>query len=105
MSTKKNKDALGLLETISGRRLTLGSAIWSIRTNDEFSQVEFAEKLGVSKQYLCDLEHDRKSVSLKQAVKFAELLGHPVITFVQLAIQDQLNNERLKLKVNLQEVA
>ena len=76
MSTKKNKDALGLLETISGRRLTLGSAIWSIRTNDEFSQVEFAE-----------------------------LLGHPVITFVQLAIQDQLNNERLKLKVNLQEVA
>lgn len=105
MSTKKNKDALALLETISGRRLTLGSAIWSIRTSDEISQIEFAEKLGVSKQYLCDLEHDRKSISLKQAVKFAKLLEHPVITFVQLAIQDQLNNERLKLKVNLQEVA
>ncbi len=103
MNTKKN--ALELLEKISGRPLTLGSAIWSIRTSDEFSQVEFAEKLGVSKQYLCDLEHDRKSVSLKQAVKFAKLLDHSMITFVQLAIQDQLNNERLKLKVNLQEVA
>lgn len=103
MSTKKN--ALELLEKISGRPLTLGSAIWSIRTSDELSQVEFAEKLAVSKQYLCDLEHDRKSVSLKQAAKFAKLLGHPTITFVQLAIQDQLNNEKLKLKVNLQEVA
>lgn len=103
MSTKKN--TLELLEKISGRPLTLGAAIWSIRTSDEFSQVEFAEKLGVSKQYLCDLEHDRKSVSLKQAVKFAKFLGHPVLTFVQLAIQDQLNNEKLRLKVNLQEVA
>lgn len=105
MTTKKTDSTLKLLEKIASKRLTLGSAIWAMRTSDGISQVEFAEKLGVSKQYLCDLEHDRKSVSVKQAAKFAKVLGHPVITFIQLAIQDQLNKENLKLKVKLQKVA
>lgn len=93
------------LESISGRKLTLGSAIWSIRKSDEVSQVAFAKKLGVSKQYLCDLEHDRKSISPKQAAKFAKALGHLEITFIQLCIQDQLNHDNLLFKVGLEKVA
>ena len=67
-------DVLTTLEKITGRRLTLGSAVWALRTTEEISQVAFAKKLGVSKQYLCDLDHDRKSVSPKQAEKFADCL-------------------------------
>jgi len=98
-------DALTALEKITGRRLTLGSAMWALRTTEEMSQVAFAEKLGVSKQYLCDLEHDRKSVSPKQAAKFARLLGHPEITFVQLCLQDQLDHDHLTFEVTLEKVA
>ena len=54
------------LEKLVGR-LTLGKAIRSIRLGEEESQVEFAKRLGVSKQYLCDLEHDRKIVSARKA--------------------------------------
>ena len=40
------------------------------------SQTDFANKLGISKQHLCDLEHDRKSVSPQLAAHYAEKLGY-----------------------------
>ncbi|HEX4045194.1 MAG TPA: helix-turn-helix transcriptional regulator [Gammaproteobacteria bacterium] len=92
-------DALLALEKISGKKLTLGNLIWSIRTCDEISQIDFAEKLGVSKQYLCDLEHGRKSVSPKKAKEFAKKLGYSQEQFIVLAIQDALAHDGIYLKV------
>ncbi len=46
------------LEKLVGR-FNLRRAIRSIRQGKR-SQIDFAKWLGVSKQYLCDLEHDRK---------------------------------------------
>lgn len=43
------------LEKLVGR-MTLGKAIRSIRQSESESQILFAKRLGVSKQYLCDLE-------------------------------------------------
>ncbi len=96
-----NIDALSALEKISGKKLTLGSLIWSIRTCEEINQVNFARKLGVSTQYLCDLEHDRKSVSPKQAKKFAKKLKYPEKQFITLALQDALNRDGIHMEINL----
>ena len=56
-------------------RLALGRTLRSIRLGEEESQTSFAKKLGISTQYLCDLEHDRKIVSPKKAKDFAIILG------------------------------
>lgn len=97
-------DAIKFLEKMNGR-LTLGGSIWAIRKCDEISQIEFAKTLGVSKQYLCDLEHDRKRVSAKQAAKFAEVLGYPPVLFIKFALQDQLYHDGLKFEIELKAVA
>jgi len=88
------------LEKLCGK-LTLGSAIRSIRLCEEESQTAFAKKLKVSTQYLCDLEHNRKTVSAKKAKKFAEILGHSPEQFVALAIQDSLNHDGINMLVEV----
>jgi transcriptional regulator with XRE-family HTH domain len=82
-------------------KLTLGSAIRSIRLCDEISQTAFAKKLKVSTQYLCDLEHNRKIVSAKKAKKFAEILGYAPAQFIALAIQDSLNHDGIQMQVEI----
>lgn len=104
MNTKENKKsrtALKALEKISGRKLTIGSLLGSIREGEEMTQVEFSSLLGVSKQYLCDLEHDRKTVSAKKAAEFAEKLGYPIAQFVRLALQEELDRYHIPLQVEL----
>ena len=86
-------------------KLTLGMAIRSIRLSEEESQTAFAEKLGVSTQYLCDLEHNRKVVSPKKAKEFAEALGHSIEQFIALAIQDSLHDNGIRVTVEIKKVA
>ncbi len=88
------------LEKTRGK-LTLGQAIRSIRLCEEQSQTVFAKKLQISTQYLCDLEHDRKSVSPKKALRIAEILGYAPEQFVALAIQDSLNREHIHMLVEI----
>ena len=82
-------------------KLTLGAAIRSIRLCDGISQTDFAKKLNVSTQYLCDLEHNRKIVSAKKAFKFANILNHSPEQFVALAIQDSLNHEGIPMLIEI----
>jgi len=70
-----NTNARNYLEKKVGS-LSLGKALRSIRLGEEESQTSFAKKLGVSVQYLCDLEHDRKIVSAKKSKIFADVLGY-----------------------------
>ncbi len=95
-----NTNARVYLEKLVGR-LTLGRAIRSIRQGEEESQIDFAKRLGVSKQYLCDLEHDRKIVSAKKAKQFANILGYPVEQFIALAIQDSLEHDGIHMLVEV----
>ena len=85
-----------------GGPLTLGMALESLRRGDEMSQVEFARKLGLTSQKLCDIEKGRRHVSPERAAVFARKLGHPIEVFVRLALQDQVNDGGLKLKVIVQ---
>ncbi len=84
IKNKTTQKSLKALEEISGEKLTLGRLLWAIRKSDELSQVEFAKKLGISKQYLCDLEHNRKTTSPKLAAIYAERLGYSREQFIRL---------------------
>lgn len=103
MSTQSNCNAgvLKKLAALSGKSLTLGNLLWSIRQGEEFSQVEFAKTLGVSKQYLCDLEHGRRFASPKAAADYARKLGYSEEQFVRLCLQDMLDRDGILLNVDV----
>jgi DNA-binding transcriptional regulator YiaG len=101
MGTKKKSDAMQFLESLVGE-LTFGGLIEAMRQAEEMSQVDFAKKLGISKQHLCDIEKGRKFVSPERAAKFAKILGHSEQSFVALALQDIVNQGGLKLKVSVE---
>ena len=81
--------------------LSLGKSLRAIRLGEEESQTHFAKKLGISVQYLCDLEHDRKIVSPKKAKALADILGLPAEQFVRLALQDSLNQYNIPMHVEV----
>ena len=103
MCTKKSVTDLTLekLEKISGEKLTLGVLLYAIRQGEEMTQAAFAKRLGVSKQYLCDIEHSRRSVSPKKAEKFALALGYSTQQFVRLCLQDLIDREGIPLIVSV----
>ncbi len=108
MSIKKNvnmsKKSLKLLEHISNKEMNLGNFLWSIREGEEMSQVEMAKRLNISRQYLCDIEHQRRRVSLKMAVEFADCLGYSSEQFVQLALQEEVARSGLPFIVQLKRI-
>ena len=70
------------------------------RLGEELTQVEFAKQLRISKQRLCDIEHNRFAVSIKLTKEIARKLDLPAEWLVKLALQDQLKKEKLSLKVS-----
>lgn len=102
MNIKSNtKKLLKLLESISDKPLTFGNMLWAIRMADETTQVEMANKLGVSKQYLSDIENGRRLVSPKSAAEYAKKLKYAVSQFVRLSLQDMLDRDGIKYQVEL----
>jgi DNA-binding XRE family transcriptional regulator len=79
---------------------SLGEFLRVHRQGEEMSQVEFAKQLGVSKQRLCDIEHNRFAVSIKLAKRIAKTMKLPPEWLVKLALQDQIKKEKLNLKVS-----
>lgn len=104
MSTKKNinRSVIKKLESLAGEKLTLGSFLRSIRQGEEMSQVEFAACLGISKQYLCDVEKGRKFVSPKVAANYAEQLGYSEKQFIRLCLQDMIDRDGLHLIISVE---
>jgi transcriptional regulator with XRE-family HTH domain len=96
--TKQTTDFLS--ESINAK-LTLGKLINSIRLGEEISQVQFAKILGVSRQQLCDIEHDRKTVSPKLAAKYADILGYYPLQFIRLSLQSIVDHDNLDVAVEV----
>jgi transcriptional regulator with XRE-family HTH domain len=64
---------------LSGRRnVMLNEALRLIRVYHDVRQSEMAEKLGISKSYLSEIEHDRKRPTLDLVEKYAEIFKIPV---------------------------
>ena len=104
MPTKNTQDTIGFLEDLSGP-LTLGSMLQAIRKGEELSQVEFSTLLGVSKQYLCDIEHERRFISPKMAASFATKLGYSKEQFIRICLKDLLRRDGLSYRVELKRVS
>ena len=105
MITKKSKESLDYIDSLTGGKLTLGSLLLSIRQCEEMSQVDFSKQLGISRQNLCDIEHHRRFVSPKMAAEYADKLGYSKNQFVRLCLQDLLDRDQLRMTVDIQEAA
>lgn len=99
--SKTTDKTLKYIEKITSTKLTLGKLIWSIRQADNISQVDFASKLKITRQHLCDIEHDRKAVSPKLAAKYATILGYSTVQFIRLSLQDLVDREGLNVQVEI----
>lgn len=99
MGTKSTKDTLALLDEIIDEKLTFGNMLANIRECEEMSQSDFAKILGVSRHYLCDIEHDRKNVSATTAYAYAKKLGYSPKQFVRLALQGQIDRAGIHLTI------
>ena len=98
----KKSDAVEFLESLAKGPLTVGNLLHSLRKSEEMSQVEFAKKLGISKQTLCDIEKERTAVSSARAARFAKKLKFPPAFFIQMALQEELNREGIRLSVKVE---
>lgn len=101
IKSKMTEKTLKDIEKITGSKLTLGKLIWAIRQADEILQIDFADKLGITKQHLCDIEHGRKSISPKLAAKYADILGYSKEQFIRLALQDLVDREGLNVQIEV----
>src|SRR5512133_888891 len=89
------------LEDLIGGALTLGAALSGIRESEGESLAQFAARLGISRSHLCDIEQGRRAVSPERAARFAKALKQNQAQFVRLALQDQVRNAGLRLKVQV----
>lgn len=105
MTTKKTKSTIKKLEKISGVKLTLGTYLLSIRKGEDQTQLELADVLNITKQYLSDIENGRRIVSPKTAAEYARKLGYSEKQFIRLALQDLLDRDSLMYCVELKDVA
>ncbi len=103
MSIKKKSkgDAVKFLEKVTGGPLTLSRLLQSIRMGEDVTLAEFAKRLDISRQHLCDIEKGRKVVSPERAARFAEVLGYSKEQFVMLSLQAILDEADIRLKVEV----
>ena len=102
---KTSHNSIKQLEKLSGRKLTLGLFLLTIRECEEATQKDFAAKLGISRQYLCDIENDRRNISLEKAILFAKKTGYSKDQMVRLALQDIVNKAGLNYEVDIKKAA
>ncbi len=82
-------------------RLTFARLLESHRKCEELTQKELADILKISPSSLCDLEKGRKIPTPARAASIAEILGLCAVVWVQAALQDQLDEQGLKMKVSV----
>lgn len=78
-----------------------GEMLSSVRLSDDISQKDFAARLKISPQELCDIEKGRKYISVERAAKFATALGDSPEVFALAVIQDELFRAGLNCHVKL----
>lgn len=106
MSTKRN-DSLNALEATKDiwNEMTFGGLVRSLRISDEITQVELANRVGVSKQFLSDVEHNRKDVGIAFVKKVSDALGYSIEPLIELLIRDQLRKQHLNYIVELKKAS
>ena len=101
MSKSKSKPARAVLEKMLCGALTFAQMVRAIRETDGVSQSALADRLGIGKSYVSDVENGRKLPTVAKAAEWAEALGYPAEAFVMLALQAQVAEAGLKLRVEV----
>ena len=78
-------------------KLTFGQLVWSHRKSEEMSQSELADSLGVSKQYISQIENGTRCASVEQAARLADVFEMSPQIFVIRALQDQVDKAGIHL--------
>jgi len=91
MSTK-NEEAIPAEEATKAidDKMSVGMLVRAFREAEEISQVDLATRLGVSKQFLSDVENNRKKIGIPFIQKFATALGFAPETLVSVYLRDQV---------------
>jgi DNA-binding XRE family transcriptional regulator len=63
-------------------KMTPGTYVRIYRENHGMTQGQLGEKVGVKKTFICDIEHDRRSISKEMAKKFSALFKISVAQFI-----------------------
>ncbi|HEX9620616.1 MAG TPA: helix-turn-helix transcriptional regulator [Polyangiaceae bacterium] len=100
-AAKLNESTNAFLESLNGGPLTFGQLLTALREADDLSLAKFSERLGVSRQHLHQIETGQKRVSPERALRFAGILGFNELYFVQLALQDLVDETGLTAKVEV----
>jgi DNA-binding XRE family transcriptional regulator len=84
---EENEDALvNLFETDfykdTKKEMTPGTYLRIYRENHKLTQEALGQKLGASKSFVCDMEHDRRAISKEVAKKVAALFNVSVACFI-----------------------
>lgn len=95
MSDKKN-----YLDTVWDQS-TLGSMIYALRLCDDISQTNLAEKIGVSRQFMSNVEKNKAAVGIGFLKKLSSALDYPIEPFLELYFKEQLSKEGIKGKVSV----
>jgi transcriptional regulator with XRE-family HTH domain len=90
MGAARNQDAL-----------TFGKALAGYRLNKEMSQKAFSRLLGITPQSLCDIEKGRRIPTPNRAAKIAKKIKEPESFWINLALQDLLNKDKLNYTVKV----
>ena len=82
-------------------KTTFGQLLRDLRECDGINQTDLATKIGVSKQYLSDIERDRKAASIAFAKKVAEIMGYAIEPMIEILIRDDLKKNGINYDVEL----
>jgi DNA-binding XRE family transcriptional regulator len=83
---EKNDALLNFFETdfykTAKKKMTPGTYLRIYRENHRKTQEELGDKIGASKAFVCDMEHDRRAISKKTAKKLASIFNISVERFI-----------------------
>ena len=103
MGTKKHYTVSDLEKEFGP--LTFGNSLEAYRLSEELTQKQFAKKLGITAQSLCDLEKGRRIPSVERAAKIAKKLNEPAVSWIGLALSDMVREAHFDFKVEVKKAS
>ena len=89
------------LKKLEGKRFTFGTLLTHLRHEAGMPQVELANRMGVSKGLICDIEKGRRFASIKLSLDVAKALKFPREILLQQVFKDQLKRQNLNFSVKV----
>lgn len=105
MTTEENelRNAQEVIREMGVPEPTIGSSLRTARLCEEATLSDFAERLGITKQELSNIEKGRSAVSLKRALLFATKLGYSLELYAKLALEDEARRHGLLIEILIKE--